>query len=124
MFTDVTFVTKLSKTLSIHRPVLATYSKMFKDIFQDIAPSDNQYKILLPDIDYSDVEALCHILYGVDVAVPRSRFDKIKNLADMLGIPVSKLKSPEDFILDPNEPRLAASNGVKYCKPLCCCGGG
>ena len=88
---------------------------MFKDIFQDIAPSDNQYKILLPDIDYSDVEALCHILYGVDVAVPRSRFDKIKNLADMLGIPVSKLKSPEDFILDPNEPRLAASNGVKYC---------
>ena len=47
--------------------------------------------------------------------MPRSRFDKIYNLADMLGIPVSKLKSPEDFILDPNEPRLAASNGVKYC---------
>ena len=119
MFTDVTFVTKLSKTLSIHGPVLATYSKMFKDIFQDI-PSDNQYKILLPDIDYSDVEALCHILYGVDVAVPRSRFDKIYNLADMLGIPVSKLKSPEDFILDPNEPRLAASNGVKYCHGFFC----
>ena len=47
--------------------------------------------------------------------MPRSRFDKIHNLADMLGIPVSKLKKPEDFLLDPNEPRLAASNGVKFC---------
>ena len=66
----------------------------------------------------TDVEALCHILYGVDVAVPRSRFDKIHNLADMLGIPVSKLKKPEDFLLDPNEPRLAASQGVKFFQDL------
>jgi len=64
----------------------------------------------------------------VDVAVPRSRFDKIHNLADMLGIPVSKLKKPEDFLLDPNEPRLAASQVVTRAKqqktketpPLCC----
>ena len=73
VFTDVTFVTKLSKTLSIHRVVLATYSNLFKSIFQEITSLDNHCKILLPDIEYSDVEALCHILYGVDVAVPRSR---------------------------------------------------
>ena len=107
-------MTKLSKTLSIHRAVLASYSNLFKSIFQEINSLDNHCKILLPDIEYSDVEALCHILYGVDVAVPRSRFDKIHNLADMLGIPVSKLKKPEDFLLDPNEPRLAASQGVKF----------
>ena len=91
------------------------YSQMFKTIFQEISFDQNPYKILVPDIEYSDVEALCHILYGVDVAVPRSRFDKIHILADMLGIPVEKLKKPEDFLLDPNEPRLAASNGVKFC---------
>ena len=73
VFTDVTFVTKLSKTLSIHRAVLASYSSLFKSIFQEINSLDNHCKILLPDIEYSDVEALCHILYGVDVAVPRSR---------------------------------------------------
>ena len=44
------------------------------------------------------------------MAVPRSRFEKISKLAEMLGIPASKLKTPEDFLLDKNEPRLAAAS--------------
>ena len=110
IFTDVTFITKTGKSLSVHRSILAAYSDLFKNIFSEAF--DLHYKVLLPDIDYSDVEALCHILYGVDVAVPRSRFDKIHTLADMFGIPVSKLRTPEDFLLDPNEPRLAASQAA------------
>ncbi len=66
-----------------------------------------QYTILLPDFDYSDLEALCHIMYGLDVAVPRSSFDNIFALAELLGIAVGKLRYPERFLLDPNEPRLA-----------------
>lgn len=125
VFTDVNFVTKTpGRTLSIHKLVLASYSPFIKSM---IGHHDaDSVTILLPEIDYSDVEALCHILYGVDVAVPRSRFYKIFNLAEMLGIPASKLKTPEDFLLDPNEPRLASaslrngSNSETTTPPLCC----
>jgi hypothetical protein len=46
----------------------------------------------------------------------------------MLGIPASKLKTPEAFLLDPNEPRLASATREKRRRadvvgatpPLCC----
>ena len=109
VFTDVTFHTKGKRTLRIHRLVLASFSGLMKEVFENTFSPDLNYTIMLPDIEYSDVEALCHILYGVDVAVPRSRFNKIFVLAEMLGIPASKLKTPEDFLLDKDEPRLAAA---------------
>ena len=134
IFTDVTFVTKGQRTLSIHRLVLASFSNFVKELLETTFVPDLNYTIILPDVEYSDVEALCHILYGVDVAVPRSRFDKISKLAEMLGIPASKLKTPEIFLLDRNEPRLAASvnkslaqkqniekqNKQDNLPPLCC----
>lgn len=104
VFTDVTFVTKDGRLLATHRMVLASYSQMMKEIFEN-ASFDLHYKILLPDVEYTDVEALCHILYGVNVTVPRSRFHKIHQLAEMLGIPVSKLKTPENFLLNSKRPK-------------------
>ena len=109
VFTDISFVTKGQRILKIHRLVLASFSNFMKDLFNETHVPDLNYTLILPDVEYSDVEALCHILYGVDVAVPRSRFDKISKLAEMLGIPATKLKTPEDFLLDKNEPRLAAA---------------
>ena len=109
VFTDISFVTKGQRILKIHRLVLASFSNFMKDLFHETHVPDLNYTLILPDVEYSDVEALCHILYGVDVAVPRSRFDKISKLAEMLGIPATKLKTPEDFLLDKNEPRLAAA---------------
>ena len=103
IFTDVTFVTKDSRFLPVHRMVLASYSQMMKNIFENAF--DLHYKILLPDVEYTDVEALCHILYGVNVTVPRSRFHKIHQLGEMLGIPVSKLRTPEDFLLPSKRPK-------------------
>ena len=50
-------MTKLSKTLSIHRAVLASYSNLFKSIFQEITSLDNHCKILLPDIEYSGMSS-------------------------------------------------------------------
>jgi hypothetical protein len=71
IFTDVTFITNKGRSLSIHKLILASYSSFIKDIMADTFAPDLTYTILLPEVDYSDVEALCHILYGVDVAVPR-----------------------------------------------------
>ena len=125
IFTDVTFVTgKDGRFLPVHRMVLASYSQMLKSIFENAF--DLHYKILLPDVEYTDVEALCHILYGVNVTVPRSRFRKIHQLGEMLGIPVSKLNTPEDFLLPeskqrskrkptPGSPMHSVSFFLKFC---------
>ena len=78
-------------------------------------------------MEYTDVEALCHILYGVEVSVPRSRFNKIYNLAHMLGIPVSKLNNPEHFLLHHHPKDHQLINEARKTKekkknppPLCC----
>ena len=78
-------------------------------------------------MEYTDVEALCHILYGVEVSVPRSRFNKIYNLAHMLGIPVSKLNNPEHFLRHHHPKDHQLINEARRSKekkknppPLCC----
>ena len=47
-----------------------------------------QYEVVLPDTDYTNLESLINILYGVDVAIPQNRLDQVHSLADMLGITV------------------------------------
>ena len=62
IFTDISFVTKGQRILKIHRLVLASFSSFMKDLFQETTVPDMNYTLILPDVEYSDVEALCHIL--------------------------------------------------------------
>ena len=59
--------------------------------------------------------------------MPRSRFNKIYNLAHMLGIPVSKLNNPEHFLLHHHPKDHQLINEARKTKekkknppPLCC----
>ena len=125
VFTDVTFVAQNGRSLCVHRLVLASYSQLLKEMMEaDKIIEGGGVKIILPDVEYTDVEALCHILYGVEVSVPRTRFNKIYNLAHMLGIPVSKLNNPEHFLLHHQHPKDQLNTRTKEKKknapPLCC----
>ena len=62
VFTDISFVTKGQRILKIHRLVLASFSNFMKDLFNETHVPDLNYTLILPDVEYSDVEALCHIL--------------------------------------------------------------
>ena len=124
VFTDVTFIAQNGRSLSVHRLVLASFSPLLKEILENVGccSTDSHHKIILPEVEYTDVEALTHIMYGVEVSVPKSRFDKIYNLASMLGIPASKLNTPELFLFHPKKTKdhQQTQSVPSNPPPLCC----